>query len=267
MSRAAGGESARTGSAPVPDARELLYALYVFVGVLTPDGTLVEANRAPLLAAGIELEDVVGRPFWDTYWWSHDPALQARLREACAAAAAGERVRFDVEVRMAGGALMPIDFQIAPLRDAQGRLTHLIPSAVELTERRRTEAALRKANALLDAIFAAAPVGLGFWDSNLRFARVNGRLAEINGIPAEAHLGLTPAELLPDIAGVEQLMDRWREMLRTGEPMLGVELRGETPAAPGQERTWSEDFFPVRIGDETVGLAAVVIETTEQKRH
>ncbi len=254
-------------STRVPDAREVLDALYTFVGVLTTDGILVEANRAPLVAAGITIDEVRGRPFWDCYWWNFDATVQARCRAACEAAARGESVRFDVGVRMAGGAVMPIDFQIAPLRDAGGRITHLIPSAVEITARHRTEASLREANALLDVIFAKAPIGLAFWDRDLRFVRVNDRLAEINGLPVADHLGRRPDELLPDIADVPTLMERWRELLRTGEALHGVEIVGSTPARPGEVRSWNEDFFPVRIGEQIVGLGAVVLETTEQKRH
>jgi PAS domain S-box-containing protein len=250
----------------VPDAREVLDALYTFVGVLTTDGVLIEANRAPLAAAGITIDDVRGRPFWDCYWWNYDSAVRERCRAACASAARGESVRFDVNVRMAGERTMPIDFQIAPLRDAAGRITHLIPSAVEITARHTTEASLREANALLDAIFATAPVGLAFWDREFRFRRVNERLAEINGFPTAAHVGKRPDELLPDIAGVGELLDSWRELLRTGRPLMGVEIVGSTPAAPGVERSWREDFFPVRIGDTIVGIGAVVLETTEQKR-
>jgi PAS domain S-box-containing protein len=121
--------------------RRVLDNLFAFVGVLAPDGRLLDANRAPLEAAGITLEEVRGRPFWEAYWWSHDPVVQARVREACRRAAAGETSRSDIEMRMAGDSRMAIDFQVAPLRDAAGRVTHLIPSAVDITERKRSEEA------------------------------------------------------------------------------------------------------------------------------
>src|SRR5690606_7082712 len=56
----------------------------------------------------------------------------------------------------------------------------------DITDRKRAELEAarasereREANALLDAIFAAAPIGLGFWDRDLRFRRINERLAEM----------------------------------------------------------------------------------------
>jgi PAS domain S-box-containing protein len=140
--------------------RRVLDSLFVFVGVLAPDGTLLEANRAPLEAAGLTIEDVRGRLFWNCFWWSHDEAVQAQLRAACAAAAEGRPSRYDVEVRMAGDSRMTIDFQIAPLRDAEGRITHLIPSASDVTKRREAEAAQAESEARLRLAQEAADVGV-----------------------------------------------------------------------------------------------------------
>jgi PAS domain S-box-containing protein len=59
---------------------------------------------------------------------------------------------------------------------------------------------------------------------------------------------------------------RWTEIIATGEPWLGVEVSGETPAQPGVQRTWTENFFPVRVEGKVLGLGAVVEETTERKK-
>lgn len=136
--------------------RRVLDGLFAFVGVLTPDGTLVEANRAPLDAAGISLDQVAGRPFWEAYWWSYSDTMQQWLREATARAAAGELVRRDVTVRMAGDTRMSIDFMLAPLRDEEGRVTHLIPSAIDISDRlltqRQLETALAEKTVLLQEV-------------------------------------------------------------------------------------------------------------------
>lgn len=119
--------------------RRVLDNLFAFVGVLTPDGTLVEANRAPLEAAGLELSDVVGKKFWDCFWWSYSPDVQQEIRGAVERAASGELVRFDVPVRVLADGRMWIDFQIAPLRDDEGVITHLVPSGLDLSERKAAE--------------------------------------------------------------------------------------------------------------------------------
>jgi PAS domain-containing protein len=57
------------------------------------------------------------------------------------------------------------------------------------------------AYALLDALFAHAPMGLAFWDEDLRYRRINGALAAMNGLAPEDHLGRTTNEVLGDELG------------------------------------------------------------------
>jgi PAS domain S-box-containing protein len=132
--------------------------------VLDASGTLVDANEAPLVAGGLALGDVRGKKFWDCPWWTFDDAVRARVREACLRAAAGETVRYDTEVRTVGDARITIDFQIAPLRDAAGQITHLVPSAVDVSQRKEVERELRKSEARRRLASEIAQVGTFEWD-------------------------------------------------------------------------------------------------------
>lgn len=118
--------------------RLMLDQLFAFVGLLSPDGVVLHANHAPLAAAGLTLEDVVGHRFEDAPWWSYDVAVQDQLRAAMRSAAEGRIVRYDVPVQMANG-LMHIDFQVAPMRSADGELVGLIASAIDIDERKAAE--------------------------------------------------------------------------------------------------------------------------------
>ena len=84
--------------------------------------------------------------------------------------------------------------------------------------------------ALLDVIFARAPVGLAFHDLEGRYVRINDHLAGINGRTPAEHIGRTLAEVLPELPEVG---DDVRRVAATGVPATGVEVRGETPAEPG----------------------------------
>lgn len=145
--------------------RRVLDNLFSFVGVMTLDGALIEVNRAPLEAAGISASDVLGKQFWDCYWWSYSSEVQSKLRDACERAAAGKVVRYDAPVRMAGEILMWIDFQIAPLLDSQGHITHLIPSGMDITSRRSDAEKLRASEERVR--LAADATGVGIWEWNL----------------------------------------------------------------------------------------------------
>ncbi|WP_308189087.1 PAS domain-containing protein [Nostoc mirabile] len=41
-----------------------------FIGLLQPNGVVLEANQTALDFAGITREEVVGKPFWEAKWWT-----------------------------------------------------------------------------------------------------------------------------------------------------------------------------------------------------
>ncbi len=155
------------------EVRRVLDGVIAFVGRLDPDGTLTEANQPAIDAGGIRREDVLGRKFWDCPWWSYSEASQARLKAAVARAAEGEPQRYDAEIRVAGDARMWIDFQLVPQRDSAGRVIEIVPSAVDITERRRAEAALRTSLERMRTILTTAQVGIAI-------AHADGRVTEAN---------------------------------------------------------------------------------------
>jgi PAS domain S-box-containing protein len=118
---------------------------------------------------------------------------------------------------------------------------------------------------LLDTLFATAPVGLAFFDRELRYLKVNETFATLSGGSPEQHLGRTIAELAP-VPLAEQVEGSLQEVLETGEPILDRELSGATPRLP-EERFWLASYYPVRASDgETVGVGAVVTDLTERTR-
>ncbi len=117
----------------------------------------------------------------------------------------------------------------------------------------------------LESIYQTAPIGLAVLDTDLRFLRINERMAEMNGLPVEAHLGRSVRELLPDLA--DQAEALLRRVLESGRPIRDLEVSGETPAWPGVVRIWREQITPLR--DETgaiTWLSIVAEEITEQRR-
>jgi len=125
--------------------RGLIDNLFSFVGLLTPDGTLVEINHTALDVANLKPSDVLGKKFADTYWWSWTEDVQEHLREAIVRAAQGEKLRYDVVIRVGKSQFITIDFQIAPMIAENGEVIYLVPSAIDVTERFQLEAELHQA--------------------------------------------------------------------------------------------------------------------------
>jgi PAS domain S-box-containing protein len=193
--------------------RRIIDTLFTFVGVLTVDGVLIEANNAPLQAAGITRKDVYGKPFEQTYWWNYAPEVQARVRQAIKLAAEGKSSRFDIDVRVAGNRLMPIDFMIAPMRDDNGNILYLIPSAVDITRRKRMEQSLRESEERFRIALTSVPIFVYNMDTDLRYTWVHNPQT---GFTSKQMLGKTDAEIFPGEIG-QMLSEEKRIVLQNKE--------------------------------------------------
>jgi PAS domain S-box-containing protein len=120
-----------------------------------------------------------------------------------------------------------------------------------------------RALALLDTLFATAPVGLAFFDEDLRYVRINEALAAINGLPVADHIGRSLGDVLPEAA---EVVEQIRNVLDTGDPVTGLEIRAATPRAPGRPRLFNASYYPIRSADgDVIGVGAVVSDITERQ--
>jgi PAS domain S-box-containing protein len=117
----------------------------------------------------------------------------------------------------------------------------------------------------LTHLYETAPVGLCLMDRELRYVRINERLAQINGKPVCEHIGRSLKEVIPELA--PRLEPVHRRVLETGEPVLNIDIHGTTAADPDVERDWLCSYYPLIGEDGTVrGISAVVQEITERKQ-
>ncbi len=116
----------------------------------------------------------------------------------------------------------------------------------------------------LEGFTAAAPLGIALLDRDLRFKLVNPVLAKVNGVPAEEHIGKTPMEIVPDLS--DPVLAVARRVLETGELVKDFPIEVATPATAGAKRHFLEQWFPIRVKDEIVGLGAIVEDVTERRR-
>jgi PAS domain S-box-containing protein len=184
----------------------------------------------------------------------------------------------EFRVVWADGSIRWIEGRGQAFYDEIGRAVRMTGTVMDIGDRKQAEATLERKQAEvalqdkqiqiqrqlaeIETIYQSAPIGLSVLDTELRFVRINQQLAEINGLPVEAHIGRTVREVVPNLADTaEQLL---RSILETGEPVLNVEIIGETPAQPGVQRTWIESWLPLKEGEQIIGINIVCEEITER---
>ena len=151
------------------------------------------------------------------------------------------------------------------IADPERRAPVFVGVNLDITEAKRAEADLREHAARLRATYDGAPVGLCLVDKQLRYVEVNARLAEMNGLAAEAHIGRTLREVVPDLA--DQVEPIYRRVLETGEPAEGVVCRGRTAARTNEAHEWLVTLHPVRRAEEEVSdVSVAVLDVTDLRR-
>jgi PAS domain S-box-containing protein len=158
-------------------------------------------------------------------------------------------------------------FSITPGADQvrwAGFLAVSLAICLMIDSRNRQKEKAINAEATLGGLIKAAPVGIALFDADLRYVLINERLAAINGIPAKDHIGKTVAEVLPNFEPL--VRKHFEDCLRSAKSNVQFEITGETPAAPGVQRTWMESWFPVLDEDgRAVGVGAIVEEVTQAR--
>ncbi|WP_369251310.1 SpoIIE family protein phosphatase [Streptomyces sp. R41] len=178
-------------------------------------------------------------------------------RELSARSRAGETVVGAYPVRHRDGHTVEMEMWISPISDPAGRPGTQVIAAETSAVRR-----MRDSLAALEGLFGQSPIGLALFDRELRYVRVNGALAEMNGLPAAAHVGKRIRDVVPGIdhGAAEASM---RNVLRIGRAVLDRRT-GRTAAAPDQDRIWSSSYAPLTDSNgERLGVIASVIDITE----
>ncbi|MGV9232688.1 SpoIIE family protein phosphatase [Streptomyces nigra] len=163
-------------------------------------------------------------------------------------------------IRRKDGGTRLVEFRNMRLLDDQGDVYALGLCADQSTVRQ-----VERDVALSTRTIAQAPVGLAVLDTELRYVSVNPALAELNGLPADVHLGHMPHELMQDAEAARTVEAALRAVLRTGEPIINRRIVGRTRAHPDMDRFWSISLYRLEDTAGTVlGVAGMAVDITEQ---
>ena len=149
-------------------------------------------------------------------------------------------------------------FRAEPVPDPEGPI--LVGVLQEVDDTRAGDEAF----ALLDALWETAPVGLAFFDSELRYRRVNGAILDTAGGTVEERLGRTP-DIVHGPVGVE-IAAGLRAVLADGRSRFDVPVRGRLWHGRGPLQEWRLYSYPVRSPDDAIaGVGLVVVDVTARR--
>ena len=114
-----------------------------YQALLDLSGNVIYANKTALAGIQSSVIDVAGRPFWNSPWFSATPRAGETVAGGFAAVKRGESVRTEMLLHLPIGDRY-FDFAMRPVFDQHSAITGFLAEAVDITERRQAEEALRQ---------------------------------------------------------------------------------------------------------------------------
>jgi PAS domain S-box-containing protein len=221
--------------------RALFDSLFEFAGLLDSGGLVLEANKVALDYAGVSMDEISGKPLWETPWWPEEE--RTKVRDAVIHASRNEFIRLDVIHTDRAGVRATFDVSLSPVLDEAGKVQFLIAEGRNVESLRGQEAAMREAlmaQSQFGDLLNAAPDAILEVSGDGTILLANDAAAKTFEYAKSDLIGLNVDELVPE-ASIER--HRSHRSAYSSHPSTramgaGLEL---------QARRKSGELFPVEI--------------------
>ncbi len=255
---------ARSRQASEQRLRAIFDGTYEYIGLLAPDGTLLESNRSSLAFAGSTSEQVIGKRFWETPWFTGTPAAPELIRQAVTRAAAGELVRFEVSLLRPSGECQIFDISFHPVRDEKGKVVLIVPEGRNVTADKQTKEQLQHQWHLFDTALSNTPDMTYTFDLKGRFTYANRQLS----LALNRHHRDIIGKTVVDLEYPDELAARvQRQIQQVIATKQNVRDKTDFTLPNGETRHYEYIYVPVM--DEQGNVEAVAgssRDITDQKR-
>lgn len=257
--------------------RAIFNQTFQFMGLIKPDGTVVEANRTALEFGGLTSAQVIGRLFWEASWWNSP--TQAILQEAILHAAKGKCTRCQVNAASSNNTVASIDFYIKPFTDETGQIVLLVAEGRIFPERdlehspnHRSHEQLQHEQVtpvqletpkgqyqLYKDIVNNMQFGLVVWHledpndiTSFRLVTTNPAASRLTGLSLEQDIGKQIVECFPNILVQKRTsLELYAKVANSGQAVDEYEVYYSDERIPGSD--FSVKVFP--LPNRCIGIA------------
>jgi PAS domain S-box-containing protein len=235
------------------------------VWTMSLDGRITYLSPAVEKLRGYTVAEAMRQPIEEI----HPPGSAAvslgyfqRLAADMGAGRPPQRFRGELEYRCRNGSTVWCEVMVLPVVGPDGAVTELLGVSRDLSERKRTEEALRSSEALLRTVTESSPDAILAKDRHGRWTFANDAALRTVGRSSEEVLGRSDEEILGNSAAARQTMAHDRKVMESGVPQ-GFE---EKLPGPTGMRTLLSSKAPLRDAEgRVVGIVAVAKDVTEQR--
>jgi len=224
-----------------------------------PDFPITYINPATERITGYSEEEFLGRNADILVGNDRDQPDLARVRDALFH---GRECRAVIRNYRKDGTLFWNQFSLLPVRDKDGQVTHFVGIAEDITDRKRSEQALRDSRSMLQAILDNSPAVIYVKNAQGRYILINRVFEHLFHVNRESVQNRTDYDLFPrEMAAAFRANDQ--EVLRAGRPLQLEEI---APHDDGPH-TYISTKFPLRDSDGSIYALCGISTDISQRKH
>ena len=229
---------------------------YHFIGILDRNGIVRDINKTALDLVGISLDDVLGKPFWDTVWWNHSEELKDLLRTSVELTKSGKTSLFEAEHFDKAGKSIFVDVSIKPILDDNCNVDQIIVEGKDITRRKLTEDKIKQLRNFLKDIINSMPSLLIVVNGSLCITLANSKALDYLGLTMDQVTGKEVDCLYPALSGHKETI---KASMEADEPQT---LKKQKSMNEGYPEYKDITIYPLR-GEGYEGAVIKIEDVTD----
>ncbi len=173
--------------------RSLIEASLDPLVTISADGTISDVNEATVRVTGVPRAELIGTDF-STYFTEPDKAkagYETVFRD-------GSVTDYELEIRHRDGRVIPVLYNATVYRDEAGGVAGIFAAARDVTERKKAEEAIRRANEYNRSLIEASLDPLVTISADGMISDVNEATVRVTGVPREELIGTNFSQYFTD---------------------------------------------------------------------
>lgn len=225
-------------------------------GMLDQNGFLINVNKTAMDLISTKREDLIGKYFPDTPWWS-DIEDRAKLIKTLDLAYAGKFSSFEATHPTTDGGHINVLFSATPIVLENG--IYISVTGLDITQRKSIETRLR----MLSTAIEQNPTSIAIANLNAELEYVNPQFTQSTGFSPEEVIGKNPRVLQSGLTDKSVYADMWTKLV------LGLPWIGEFVNKRKNGQIYYEEAYISPVKDDNGKVShyvAVKLDVTARKQ-
>jgi PAS domain S-box-containing protein len=235
-----------------------------FIGLLKPDGAILEINKTTLKLTQSSIDDLKNKKFWDGPWWGIDDRKE-KIKQAVEEAANGKFVRFEIEANSTNEHILTIDLSLQPVFDEQGKVTLIIPEGRDITEKILFEKSLKERERRWYLFIKQAPNAVAMFDTEIKYLAASDQWFIDYNIVGKDIIGKSHYEIFPELNDKKQEWKEHHQRCLKGEILKRAEEKFERTDGSVNWIRWEIHPWYTEM-NKIGGIIMFTEEITERKK-